>query len=259
MPLTPTPGADAALAGMSLVPGTGLASDIEEYENQTRDYLANGPTYWKPGVKLPPSRIGDGKIPIANGGTSADTPAGARTNLGITAANTKSGPTGASNVQADLDFLSNNKASNDALNAAVAGKANQADLDYVQAGNMKPDVYNRSLTGTRRALWVQDNGVIGYAASTERYKKNIRPHEVTDEQIAMLTLVSYQWRAAVAEDNRREVGLIAERLVDAGLEWVVFFNEEGTPEGINYEMIGVALLPAVQRLLTRVAALEARA
>lgn len=253
MPLTPTPGTDAALANMPLVPGTGLASDIEEYENQTRDFLANGPAYWKPGVKLPPSRIGDGKIPIANGGTNADTPAGARTNLGITAANTKSGPTGASNVQADLDFLSANKASA----GDVAAKANQVDLDYVQAGNMKPDVYNRSLTGTRRALWVQENGLIGYAASTERYKKYIRPHEVTDEQIAMLTLVSYQWRAAVAEDDRREVGLIAERLVDAGLEWVVFFNEEGTPEGINYEMIGVALLPALQRLLIRVAALEA--
>ncbi|WP_137771891.1 MULTISPECIES: tail fiber domain-containing protein [unclassified Microbacterium] len=254
MPLTPTPGTDAALANMPLVPGTGLRSDLDEYINQTRDFIAGGPANWKPGVTLPASKIGSGSVPVANGGTGATTAATARTNLDITAGNTKSGPTGASNVQADLDFLSANKAST----GDVAAKANQADLDYVQAGNMKPDVYNRSITGTRRALWVQDNGLIGYAASTERYKKFIRPHEVTDEQIAMLTLVSYQWRAAVAEDDRREVGLIAERLVDAGLEWVVFFNEEGTPEGINYEMIGVALLPAVQRLLTRVAALEAR-
>lgn len=129
------------------------------------------------------------------------------------------------------------------------------DLNPVAQGNLTADVYNRQINGNRRAVVVQDNGQLGYAASSERYKKYVRPEDVTDEQILQLTLVSYQWRAAVAADDRREMGLIAERLVEAGLGWACFYGDEGV-EGINYDMIGVALLPAVQRLITRVARLE---
>lgn len=59
-------------------------------------------------------------------------------------------------------------------------------------------------------------------------------------------------------DDRREMGLIAERVEDAGLGWAAFYDADGRVEGLNYEMIGIALLPVVQRLITRVAALEAK-
>ena len=70
MPLTPTPGADAVAAGMTLVPGGGLASDLDEYINQTRDFIAQRT---------------NNVMPIAKGGTGATTAAAARANLGVPA------------------------------------------------------------------------------------------------------------------------------------------------------------------------------
>ena len=135
--------------------------------------------------------------------------------------------------------------------------ANQANSRAVAAlqGNLYTDPYNRVISGTRRAAWLQDDGQLGYAPSSERYKKHIHTEDVTDDQLLMLALVSYQWRSAVAADDRREMGLIAERLVEAGLGWACFYGENGV-EGINYEMVSLALLPAVQRLIVRVSRLE---
>lgn len=141
---------------------------------------------------------------------------------------------------------------------SAQGTANDANTKATEAkqGRLWADTYGRSIGGTRRAVWVQDDGQLGYAASTERYKKAIRPEDVTDEQVLMLSLVSYQWKVAITRSDHREMGLIAERLDEAGLGWACFRNPDGTVEGINYDMIGLALLPVVQRLVMRVARLE---
>jgi hypothetical protein len=136
----------------------------------------------------------------------------------------------------------------------ISGKANQSDLVNVYDGNLSSNVYNRNITATRRGVWVSDTGVLGYSSSSERYKEDIQPYEVNDETIDALQVVSYRY---IGQDAT-EVGLIAEHLVAAGLGWAVFRDKEGHPEGINYELIGVALVPYVQRLAVRVAKLEQR-
>lgn len=99
-------GDDATAAGMALVPGTGLASDLDLYDNQTRDYIANGHTRWKPGLAA---------LPIAKGGTGATTVAAARNALGL--GNTTgpvpvaNGGTGASTPSAALAALGGASAS----------------------------------------------------------------------------------------------------------------------------------------------------
>jgi hypothetical protein len=64
-------GDDAALAGMDVVPSIALVKDGFSDINLSRDYTANGSTYWMPGVTLP----------IERGGHGASTAAGARTAL----------------------------------------------------------------------------------------------------------------------------------------------------------------------------------
>lgn len=239
-------GDKAAARGWRLCPGTAAARDIDDEINRVLDILADATAT---------------VTSILNGGTGADNPAGARQNLGVIAANVpnKSGGT----VQGDLDYIGTQlgdifrkgetysrgliDGAFSSRDASIGDASNRATAAL--QGNLYGDSYNRNITGTRRAAWLQDNGQLGYASSSERYKKFIRDEDVSDETVLMLSLVSFQWKAAVATDDRREMGLIAERLVEAGLGWACFYDADGRPEGINYETIGLALLPAVQRLI----------
>lgn len=224
-------GDDAVAAGIDLTPGNGAASDIDFYINRLADEVAR-------------------RTKFTSGGTAL----AIRQALAITAQNT---PSTTNNVQEDLDFLAVQKLTKSGAQYDADFADRDAKINHIRQGNLYSDAYYRGLGGTRRALFIQDDGVLGFSASSERYKKSVRPEDVTDEQILQLALVSYQWRAAVAVDDRREMGLIAERVVEAGLDWAAFFNEDGSVEGLNYEMVALAMLPAVQRLIARVAALEA--
>lgn len=265
-------GDDATSAGIALVPGTGKASDLDYYINLLADEVA---------------RRTMATLSIARGGTGATTKEGALANLGVPAISAPGiatangvavfGPNKRLQVQdpelpsdAATKYWTDNTilyhrnqlqqnidgvagTANAAKSTAddASGKANDA-----KAGRLSSDAYNRVIGGNRRATWTGENGDLGYAASSQRYKKFIRPEDVSDEQILTLSLVSYQWKVAVIDSDHREMGLIAERLVEAGLGWACFWNADGTVEGINYEMVGIALLPAVQRLITRVSRIE---
>jgi hypothetical protein len=222
-------GDDAVSAGIDLTPGNGQASDIDLYINRLADEVARRTKF-----------------------TSGSTALAIRQALQITAGNT---PTTTADVQTDLDFLAVQKLAKTGAQYDADFADRDAKITHIRQGNLFNDAYHRGLGGTRRALFIQDDGVLGFSASTERYKKFVRPEDVTDEQILMLSLVSYQWKAAIAVDDRREMGLIAERVEGAGLGWACFYGPDGV-EGLNYEMVALAMLPAVQRLIARVSRLE---
>lgn len=233
---------DAALAaGMPLVNGAAAnsAPQIDDYINETRDFIAQRT-----------SEI----TPIAKGGTGADSAAGARSALGIVASNI---PTGSGTVQSDLEYLSTSKAAAstvNALSAAVAGKAAIADVSWVQDGNMTTNIYNRGTAGAWRTLAIQADGRLAHTASARRFKENITPLDVTDEQVQAFELVEFD----MVETGYHDIGLIADDLEAAGLEQFVFHDHDGQVLGIHYERVALTLLPVVQRLITRVEALEAR-
>lgn len=143
------------------------------------------------------------------------------------------------------------------LESEQAGQWNE--IDNAKRGLLWADIYNRNITWTRRTVWVGDNGHLGYASSSRRHKQDIAPFDITDAQVEALQVVSYRYIAQVAakgNDAATEVGLLAEDLEEAGLGWALFYDDEGRPEGINYELIALALIPYVHRLSARVTALE---
>jgi hypothetical protein len=87
--------------------------------------------------------------------------------------------------------------------------------------------------------------------SSKRFKENIKPLEPSLGKVEQLNPVTYNKIGVVEE----EIGLIAEEVAELFPE-VVTYNEEGQPQGIQYQRLSVILLKAVQELTERVNKLE---
>lgn len=140
-----------------------------------------------------------------------------------------------------------------------------ADLPIVRGGGFNGDVWNRNLTGTRRAAYITNEGseptYLGHQSSAAKYKQDIAEMEISDEQLLSIAFVMYRYREQVAQhgsDAPVDAGMIADALDAAGLGWAVFYNEDGDVEGIHYERAWLAMLPPVQRAIERLSVIEER-
>lgn len=113
---------------------------------------------------------------------------------------------------------------------------------------------------------VAPDGALIRSTSASKYKTDIKRSYVFDYGDRLLNLPTATWmdkaemkRYANGESKEkptRNFGMIAEDLADAGLEMLVLRNPEGGLEGIQYDRIGVALIPVVKHLKDKVEKLE---
>ena len=135
------------------------------------------------------------------------------------------------------------------------------DADYVHI----PAVYNKTASSGSWVM-VAPNGALIRSTSASKYKTDIKRSYVFDYGDRLLNLPTATWmdkaemkRYANGESKEkptRNFGMIAEDLADAGLEMLVLRNPEGGLEGIQYDRIGVALIPVVKHLKDRIEKLE---
>ncbi len=173
------------------------------------------------------------------------------------------------NIQAQLDAWTSTRYTNptiDAKDAAVVAQIQPA-INATLAGNVSiggefraPNAYNFDITYTRRTAWWGNDGRAGYASSSRRKKTAIRPADES-QLLALLDVEpkTFRYRAEILRRTALrinagedyvppvELGLIAEELDEAGLGFFVYHDEAGTPEGIEYGMLTVALLAIARR------------
>ena len=137
-------------------------------------------------------------------------------------------------------------------------------------------------TGSGTDLIITSSNYIGKKSSSRRYKIAEEPieHTLPGIEDALLGMEVKTWfdrrsaeRLAEAETEktngvvplddlkdvdplRRIPGVVAEDLDAAGLGMFVVYNEDGSPESVMYDRLGVALAPAVKALRDRVNELE---
>ncbi|ALX27645.1 hypothetical protein GMAR_ORF271 [Golden Marseillevirus] len=94
-------------------------------------------------------------------------------------------------------------------------------------------------------------GVITQAASSRRFKENIRDLEVDTSKLHELSLHSYNYKS----DGQEDYGLIAEDTFEI-LPEIVTLDSEGQPHGIKHLTLVMLLLAEVQRLRKELETLE---
>ena len=91
----------------------------------------------------------------------------------------------------------------------------------------------------RNMQWDRTTGELFYDNSSRKYKKNIRTLKDDFYKILAVECKTY---TRPGFPNHQEIGCIAEEFHNAGLNHLVFYDENDLPDGINYEKISLYLL-----------------
>lgn len=234
-------GDDATDAGLPLVDGSApdTAQQIDDFINETRDMIARGIASWLDTVKVPLERV-EGTITVDRVETTTDPVLGVgkipRYNTaGKLASVAPTAPLHTANKQYvddkfdDIDLSSV---------SAAQTTANQA-----KNGELNAAVYGRTLSGQWRSLYVSSAGTLGWVSSSRRNKQDIAQAPVDVQAVLAMEVVTFHY---IGGDELHH-GLIAEDLHDLGLTWLVDYGIDGTtPEGVRYDLLALALIPAIK-------------
>lgn len=249
-------GDDALAAGMDILTGNELANTLDTEENKTRDYIAQRTS---------------AVTPVLKGGTGATTAAGARANLDV---NSKQEvfdglKTRVINVSSatnaiQLQWIGGRiRMIIDASNVGdIATVADLGSFISSAGGTITGSLFlpNASPAANNYAVaYINGDGRVSRGASSERYKKHIS--EIDPESLGDIfpALHRFQMRQG---DGSWKYGWIAERLAeDADTEPFVVYNDQGTPDSIDFIALLIAqnaqLHQQLGLLAQRLAALEA--
>lgn len=177
------------------------------------------------------------------------------------------------NMQAQLDAWAAGRWDNATILAQINARILAVLGGSVTIGGAfyAPDAVAFNITAARRTAWLEDaTGRLGYAPSSIKTKTSIRPSGIDPLVVLGIEEKSFIYRAEIARRTRlrinegidytprRELGLMAQDLVAAGLSDFVIFGPDGEPEGIEYAMLPVALFPVLRYLRDENAELRAR-
>ena len=256
---------DAALAaGMDLVAGTDDRRNGWDEDNKTRDYIAQ----FAAGIRS-----------VANGGTGADTAVQALINLGaLPRAEVFDGTGSVFNKVPRYDgngrlicagpIADNHAVPLGTINSLFSnylprwgGYLDQGTLVVNGAGQISIQNATPVTTGYV-ALFRNADGRVGISPSARRFKKDIKPHAYSIEQLRAIRVVSYRLKAGVYgtgwQEQPGDVGVIAEELIDVGLSEFVAFDEDGEPLSVHYDRLCLVAISALQETLDELVELDAR-
>jgi hypothetical protein len=138
---------------------------------------------------------------------------------------------------------------------AISGVASVTATGAVHGNQLFADQYNDGVTVTTATIGA--SGQVVRTPSTRRAKKNIRNLKPDPAAVLRLRPVTFQYRDAESFGKTRRPGLIAEELLELGLDEYVVIDADGSPAGIHYAELVTAVIPVLQDLTARIEQLEA--
>ena len=119
-----------------------------------------------------------------------------------------------------------------------------------------PNIYSNT-TAAVTYVAVSSAGLLQRGGvSALKYKQDIRDLESID--ITKFRPVRYKSKCENDDQTIDYFGFIADEVEEAGIKELITYNDDGEPEGFQYERMTVVLLKAIQELSAQNNALEAR-
>jgi hypothetical protein len=219
-------------------------------------------------------------LPVANGGTGANTAAGARTNLSVPSlsafnlldATVEDLEGEVNSLQSAITAIPAGNITSGTLTRPVSTSGNGAfgsinvsgaaaaitstGNAFFNNGVTSPHIYNNAVSGL--AVFVASNGILGKGASTRKVKDNIVDADIDIDSVLNIPIRNFVYKPDMVEsDGSVQVGVVAEELVELGLKQFVFF-ENGEPSGVHYDKLALLALRGLQVESERLNELEAR-
>jgi hypothetical protein len=201
----------------------------------------------------------DGDIALLHNTTgNFNTAAGAHTLLNNT--------TGSSNIAVGINAGNNLTVGNNNIDIGNGGIAGESATTRVGTTGTQARTFIAGVSGVAvagSAVVVNSSGQLGVAASSERFKAEIKPMDKASEAILALRPVTFRYKKNIDPDRVTQFGLVAEEVekVDPAL---VVRDKEGKPYSVRYDQVNAMLLneflkehSTMQELKSKVAKQEA--
>jgi hypothetical protein len=142
------------------------------------------------------------------------------------------------NAGSNLNTGSNNI---DIGNLGVAAEANTIRIGTqgTQTRTFVAGISGSPITGT--SVVVNTFGRLGTAASSQRFKDDIKPMDKASEAIHALKPVTFRYKQDIDPDRRGQFGLVAEDVEKVNRDLVVR-DKEGKPYTVRYDAVNAMLL-----------------
>ena len=111
---------------------------------------------------------------------------------------------------------------------------------------------NRPAAGTITAMGWDANGDLTSASSSLRYKEDVRTYESGLDIVRQLRPVIFRYH----NEDRHNIGFIAEEIEAAGLNEVLLRDDQNRPEGVLYANMVALLVKAIQDLYEIIAEIK---
>jgi uncharacterized coiled-coil protein SlyX len=136
-------------------------------------------------------------------------------------------------------FLTTGSHNIDISNRGVAGESSTIRIGDVQTKTFIVGIHGTEVTGS--PVVVNGKGQLGVAASSARYKEEIKPMEKASETILALKPVTFRYKQEIDPDGTPQFGLVAEEVEKVNPDLVVR-DAKSEVYTVRYEAVNAMLL-----------------
>jgi len=152
--------------------------------------------------------------------------------------------TGSSNIALGVNAGSNLTIGNGNIDIGNAGVAAEANTTRLGTQGTQRRAFIAGISGTAvtgSAVVVNANGQLGVAASSKRFKDDIKPMNNVSESILELQPVTFRYKKSIDPDRIPQFGLVAEEVAKVNAD-LVTHDAKGEVYTVRYEAVNAMLL-----------------